>query len=70
MKHLDKVLHFAAGLSIAFLVSLVFNPIAGLAAATFAGGLKEAWDRAHGGLFDLADWGVTVAGGFLAYAVL
>lgn len=63
----DKLKHVLVGALIAVLVSLVFGDYAGLAAATFAGGLKEGWDQQRGGKFDFLDWGATVLGGLVVF---
>lgn len=62
---LDKKLHFAAGLLIAILAGYFIAPVWGLAAAVFAGFMKEVRDWGCYQGFDLKDMVTTWLGGLL-----
>ena len=64
MKHLDKLLHIAAGAACAALGLLADGPAAGLALAVTVGLAREVWNRFQQGTkFDLLDWLATALGG-------
>lgn len=66
MIRIDFILHFLAGFFIASCFQ--FTGIWMIAIATFAGVLKELWDKYHDKeIFDLKDLLMTFAGGFTAY---
>ena len=62
---LDKKLHLAAGLLIAILAGYFIAPVWGLAAAVFAGFVKEVRDWGCYQGFDLKDMVTTWLGGLL-----
>ncbi len=62
---LDKKLHLAAGLLIAILAGYFIAPVWGLAAAVFAGFMKEVRDWGCYQGFDLKDMVTTWLGGLL-----
>jgi len=66
----DKKLHFAAGLLIAISVGFFNAPLYGIAAAIFAGFMKEArnWCCYLG--FDWKDMVVTWLGGFVGFIAM
>ena len=64
---LDKKLHFAAGLLIAISVGFLFTPLYGMAAAIFAGLMKELRDWGCYRGFDWKDMVVTWLGGFVGF---
>lgn len=62
----DKVLHFVAGLLIAFIVALFFGITTGLITAILVGLLKELWDwKSEKGVVDIWDFIWTWAGGIV-----
>ena len=61
----DKKLHFAAGLLIAILAGYFIAPVWGLAAAVFAGFMKEVRDWGCYQGLDLKDMVTTWLGGLL-----
>ena len=61
----DKKLHFAAGLLIAISVGFLFTPLYGMAAAMFAGLMKEVRDWGCYKGFDWKDMVVTWVGGLV-----
>lgn len=62
---LDKKLHLAAGLLISILAGYFIAPVWGLAAAVFAGFMKEVRDWGCYQGFDLKDMVTTWLGGLL-----
>ena len=67
---LDKKLHLAAGLLIAILAGYFIAPVWGLAAAVFAGFMKEVRDWGCYQGFDLKDMVTTWLGGVLGTLLL
>lgn len=65
MMALDKQLHFAAGLLITISVGFFIAPLYGIAAAIFAGFMKDARDWGCYRGFDLKDMVTTWLGGLL-----
>lgn len=61
----DKKLHFAAGLLIAISVGFLITPLYGMAAALFAGLMKEVRDWCCYKGFDWKDMVVTWLGGLV-----
>ena len=76
MKHLDKILHFLAGFTIATLVVVLFRNhieslLFGFIASIVGGILKEVYDlKIKKSRFDWYDVFATVAGGIAAISVL
>ena len=66
----DKKLHFAAGLLIAISVGFFNAPLYGIAAAIFAGMLKECRDWGCYRGFDWRDMVVTWLGGFVGFIAM
>ena len=66
---LDKQLHFAAGLLITISVGFFVAPLYGIAAAIFAGFMKDGRDWCCYRGFDWRDMVVTWLGGFVGFIV-
>lgn len=68
---IDKLIHALVGIIIGFVVTMLFNPIAGLCAALAIGALKEwvydAWMQK--GNFEPWDLWATVGGGAIGSAL-
>ena len=67
---LDKQLHFAAGLLITISVGFFIAPLYGIAAAIFAGFMKEGWGWCCYRGFDWKDLVVTWLGGFVGFIAM
>lgn len=67
---LDKKLHLAAGLLIAILAGYFIAPVWGLAAAVFAGFMKEVRDWGCYRGFDRIDMFATWFGGLIGYFIM
>lgn len=69
LNHLDKDMHFIAGLMIYLLASL--SPINPFLAVIISGAAKEAWDHFSGlGTVDIMDFAWTCIGGLVASAII
>ena len=64
---MDKVLHFAAGFTIALIGALIFGKEIGFALAILAGISKEIYDQFKYGGFDWKDLLTTILGGLIIY---
>lgn len=62
---IDKVLHFAAGFSLAALLGIWLPPLMVLVIVFIVGVLKELWDAKHNGDVEAADVVATVTGGLV-----
>ena len=67
---MDKVLHFAAGFTIALIGALIWDNEIGFALAILAGISKEIYDQFKYGGFDWKDLLVTILGGLIIYLTL
>jgi hypothetical protein len=66
----DKVIHFAAGMSVCLICSTFLPAWAAFLLAVAAGTVKEIWDEVSYGGFDWIDLAATVAGGWLVFICL
>jgi len=66
----DKLLHFAAGATIAAPITWAGYPVNAVIIAGLAAMAKEAWDRSGNGTPELADFIATVIGAAVVAALL